>query len=64
MKTNINLTEQSEDKLKTLKKIAAINNLNDTKEDLINLSINMAFNVVINSDEETLLSLTNLKKTI
>lgn len=64
MKANINLSENSENGLASIKKIAVLNGLKTDKESLINLSIEMSANVIDSSDDETFLNLTNKKKTI
>ena len=64
MLTNINITEQSETALKTIKKIAQINGKPTNKGELINLAIEIAVMVISCADEETLINLTGLKKTI
>jgi hypothetical protein len=64
MLTNINITQQSEISLKTIKKIAEINGKPTNKGELINLVIDIANNVISGADEETLINLTGLKKTI
>lgn len=64
MKANINLTENSEIGLASIKKIAILNGLKTDKESLINLSIEISANVIKGADEETFIHLTNRKKTI
>jgi hypothetical protein len=65
MKTQIDLNEASENSLAVLKKVAIINDRKSAKkEDLILLAIELAEKTINNSDDETLINLTGLKKTI
>ncbi len=65
MKTQINLTENAETALLRLKKIAIINDVKaSNKEHLVEFAINLADKFIQHSDEETLINLTGLKKTI
>lgn len=64
MKANINLTENSENGLASIKKIAILNGLKTDKESLINLSIEISANTINYSDDETFIQLTKYKKTI
>lgn len=65
MQTNINITEQSETALKTIKQIGVINDIDvSTKEKQINLAIKIAKDCLVNLDEESTQQLLNLKKSI
>ena len=65
MKTQINLTQNAETALLFLKKIAIINDVKaSNKEQLVEFAIHLADKFIQNSDEETLINLTGLKKTI
>jgi hypothetical protein len=65
MKTQINLTESAETALLRLKKIAIINDVKaSNKEHLVEFAINLADKFIQHADEETLINLTGLKKTI
>lgn len=65
MITQINLTEQSEKLLKTIKQIGFINNIDvSTKEKQINLAIKIAYDCFISVDCDTLQEIANLKKSI
>ncbi len=64
MLTNINITEQSENALKTIKKIAEVNGKPTNKGELINLAIDIAASFIKFSDDDVVINLTGLKKTI
>lgn len=65
MKAQINLSQDSENALLTLKKIAIINDVKaSSKESLIVFAIEIAYKTITHSDDDTLINLTGLKKTI
>lgn len=65
MITQVNLTEQSEKLLKTIKQIGFINNIDvSTKEKQINLAIKIAHDCFVSVDDDTLQEIANLKKSI
>jgi hypothetical protein len=65
MKAQINITENSENQLLILKKIATINNIQaNNKENLINFAIDTAYKCVISLDDESLKEVANLTKSI
>lgn len=65
MLINLNLTEQSEIALKTIKQIGVVNDIDvSTKAKQINLAIKIAKDCMLNLDEESTWKLLNLKKSI
>jgi hypothetical protein len=63
MKAQIEI--KNEKALELIKKIGIINGIDvNSKEKQINLALDIAYNVITSSDEDTLMNLANLKKTI
>ena len=60
--TNIYITDESEEKLSQLKKVAVNNELSHSKAGLINMAIEIATNAVEKLDDETFQQVTKLKK--
>lgn len=65
MKAQINITEDNEKKLKVIKSLGIMNNISvNNKEDLLNFSIKTLHTIITNLDDESLLQVCNLKKSI
>lgn len=65
MKAQIQITEANEKRLFYIKKIATINSIDvSNKEKLVNYSIEVAAKLMELLDEESLLNLINLKKSV
>lgn len=63
--TNINITEANETNLNFIRTLANINKVDvSSKEKLINFSIKVAYDCAKSLDDESLIAITNLKKTI
>jgi len=63
--TNIKITEENEIKLGFIKTLGIINEVDvSSKEKLINFSIKVAYECAKSLDDESLIAITNLKKTI
>ena len=65
MLINLNLTEESEIALRTIKQIGVVNDIDvSTKAKQINLAIKIAKECMLNLDEQSTQQLLNLKKSI
>lgn len=63
--TNIKITEENEANLDFIKTLGIVNKIDvSSKEKIINFSIKVAYNCAKSLDEESLLTLTNLKKSL
>lgn len=63
--TNIKITEENEMKLQLIEKIGRINDVKcGSKEKQINLAIQIAYDCITYLDDESLMQVANLKKTI
>jgi hypothetical protein len=65
MKIQIDITKPNEDYLKTIRSVAHINSIDvSNKEKLINLAIKIAYDSITGLDDESLINVCNLKKSI
>lgn len=63
--TNIKITEENEANLDFIKTLGIVNKIDvSSKEKIINFSIKVAYNCAKSLDDESLIAITNLKKTI
>ena len=60
--TNIYITDESEEKLQELKKVAVNNALGHSKAVIINMAIDIATKTVEKLDDQSFQQVTNLKK--